>query len=203
MVVGLGTVKKSSLTSRIACRFTFDNWATQSEVAAKPTSSAYRDDAQDAFKFCIPLSEYCRLGTNVMEFCIRCQVNNEDFWDNNMNNNYVVYLSVDRQKNYRGNKMAMKKSGTTSLEYTHDEDKAEQCDGDDRDSTHTELVKVEADPDGCDVPRSLSLQYSQEEYTRKKSQLAPLIRNWPSVGCGSLVGGEVEPAHSLGTARVM
>jgi len=209
MAVGTGTVKKSGLRTRIACRFTFDNWATQSEVAAKSTGcSADENETQDSFKFYIPISEHCDLGSNMMEFCLRYQVNNQDFWDNNNNNNYIVFVGIDRQESCRGDKITMDHD-TGTLGQTQDLDKDEHYNGgvsiagtsngtpNDRDNKLPEALAEE-----CEISARQPITCRQEN-SCTKDKLAPLIRPWPSIACGGLVGGGVEMVRGLGEAMVM
>ncbi|OAQ60729.1 protein phosphatase regulatory subunit Gac1 [Pochonia chlamydosporia 170] len=99
--IGVVTVKNLAFQKHVFCRFTLDGWTTQSDIAAEyvyPVRQTDRNSARDSFVFSIPISDYCRLGNNTLEFCIRYCVNGQEYWANNDSNNFVVFFNVDREE---------------------------------------------------------------------------------------------------------
>ncbi|GJN69813.1 hypothetical protein PLICBS_003865 [Purpureocillium lilacinum] len=94
----LGSIAVANLAWRkhVACRFSFDNWHTVSEVNAEYSGEVrtriepVEAISRDRFIFTITISDIANLETKAMAFCIRYSVNGEDFWDNNMGNNFEV-----------------------------------------------------------------------------------------------------------------
>jgi len=93
-------------SKRIQARFTFDNWATTSEISASYVSSL-KNGAFDRFEFHVPLAGYGYGGPGGvwlegrrMELCIRYWIEGREWemwWDNNAGRNYVVgFEMVDR-----------------------------------------------------------------------------------------------------------
>lgn len=93
--VGYIVVKNLAFKKTVACRFTLDNWTTQSEVGAEYVHCTQRmDKGQDLFRFSLPIQDYGSIGENDLEFCVRYTVNGEEFWDNNTSKNYRVCFSM-------------------------------------------------------------------------------------------------------------
>ncbi|KID75006.1 Protein phosphatase 1 regulatory subunit 3D [Metarhizium brunneum] len=98
-VVGVVNVKNLAFEKHVTCRFTLDNWTTQSEVAAdylKSIASPDVDEDRDSFGFSIPILDFSRLGRNRLEFCIRYRVIGLEFWDNNNCTDFMVSFEVER-----------------------------------------------------------------------------------------------------------
>ncbi|KAH6607000.1 carbohydrate-binding module family 21 [Trichoderma cornu-damae] len=91
----LGSVAVSNLSFQksVVCRFTLDYWKTTSEVVAefsheirpKVTSAS-----QDRFTFSIKLSDTINLELKTLYFCVRYNVNGQEYWDNNSSANFQV-----------------------------------------------------------------------------------------------------------------
>jgi hypothetical protein len=91
----LGSVAVSNLSFQksVVCRFTLDYWKTTSEVAAE-FSHEIRPRvtrvSQDRFTFSIKLSDTINLELKTLYFCIRYNVNGQEYWDNNGSANFQV-----------------------------------------------------------------------------------------------------------------
>ncbi|EFY84924.1 protein phosphatase regulatory subunit Gac1 [Metarhizium acridum CQMa 102] len=97
-VVGVVNVKNLAFEEHVTCRFTLDNWTTQSEVAADYLESIGSPDVgadRDSFRFSIPIWDYSHLGSNRLEFCIRYRVIDLEFWDNNNFTDFMVSFEVE------------------------------------------------------------------------------------------------------------
>ncbi|KAJ6001009.1 protein phosphatase regulator [Penicillium waksmanii] len=93
-----GTVKvlNLGLEKDVAARFTFDGWKTVSEVAAEHGQSLYLGNSivSDRFAFLIdPGSLPFEIG-NIIRVCIRYNVLDQEYWDNNGGTNFNVTLSI-------------------------------------------------------------------------------------------------------------
>ncbi|KAL3965703.1 hypothetical protein ACCO45_000011 [Purpureocillium lilacinum] len=94
----LGSVAVANLAWRkhVACRFSFDKWHTVSEVNAeysgevRPRVEPVEAMGRDRFIFTVDISDIATLDTKAMACCIRYSVNGEEYWDNNMGNNFEV-----------------------------------------------------------------------------------------------------------------
>ncbi|KAM5341407.1 hypothetical protein ACJ41O_014438 [Fusarium nematophilum] len=91
----LGTVVVANLAyhKSIVCRFTLDFWNTISEVTAQ---HCHEIPGHDIFSFSIGLAELVDLELKPMFFCIRYNVDGQEFWDNNSSLNF----QVDFKKRY-------------------------------------------------------------------------------------------------------
>jgi len=76
-------------------RFTFDNWRSISEIHAfydtrQNDGTSPKFDGFDRFTFNIKVQEFIRInsGSQTMTFCVRYNVANQEFWDNNSCKNY-------------------------------------------------------------------------------------------------------------------
>jgi hypothetical protein len=70
----------------VTCRFTLDYWKTTSEVVAEyvcEVQPAEQPVSRDRFQFTIKLSDMANLESKTLYFCIRYNVNGQEFWDNN------------------------------------------------------------------------------------------------------------------------
>ncbi len=77
----------------VVCRFTLDYWKTTSEVAAEYVAEIRPKEtlqSHDRFRFTIKLSDLANLETKTLYFCIRYNVNGQEFWDNNGGINFQV-----------------------------------------------------------------------------------------------------------------
>ncbi|WYZ40933.1 hypothetical protein EsH8_IV_001274 [Colletotrichum jinshuiense] len=97
----LGSVSVANLAFQksVTCRFTLDYWKTTSEVGAEYSHEIRPQDgpvSHDRFTFTIKLSDLANLETKTLYFCIRYNVNGQEFWDNNEGTNF----QVDFRKKY-------------------------------------------------------------------------------------------------------
>lgn len=92
-LIGSVAVANLAFHKNVMCRFTFDYWKTTSEVSAefsseiRPVDTPYR---QDRFNFTIKLSDLASLESKTLFFCIRYNVNGQEYWDNNNGTNFQV-----------------------------------------------------------------------------------------------------------------
>lgn len=91
----LGSVVVSNLSYQklVVCRFTLDYWKTTSEVVAEFSHEIrpkVTRDGQDRFTFSIKLSDTANLEMKTLYFCIRYNVNGQEYWDSNGTANFQV-----------------------------------------------------------------------------------------------------------------
>ncbi|KAI6314381.1 hypothetical protein MCOR03_002963 [Pyricularia oryzae] len=92
-LVGSVAVANLAFQKHVTCRFTFDYWKTTSEVAGefsteiRPKES---DVGHDRFNFSIKLSELANLESKTLYFCVRYNVNGQEYWDSNGGANFQV-----------------------------------------------------------------------------------------------------------------
>jgi hypothetical protein len=94
-LIGKILVKNLAYHKWIAVRFTFDNWQTVSEVSATYDSSQNngtdgKEADWDRFTFNVKLEDFTNLEDRRMFFCVRYNVDEQEFWDNNFGSNYLV-----------------------------------------------------------------------------------------------------------------
>lgn len=80
----------------VVSRFTFDYWKTTSEVVADYDNDVRRkqpSEGYDKFLFSIRLEDQANLEKKTLFFCVRYNVNGQEFWDNNNSFNYQVDFS--------------------------------------------------------------------------------------------------------------
>ncbi|KAI1631571.1 putative phosphatase regulatory subunit-domain-containing protein [Biscogniauxia mediterranea] len=91
----LGSIAVANLAFQksVVCRFTFDYWKTVSEVTAEFHHEIRPKETEcghDRFQFSIKLSDLANLESKTLYFCIRYNVNNREYWDNNNGINFQV-----------------------------------------------------------------------------------------------------------------
>ena len=91
----LGSVAVANLAfhKTVVARFTLDYWKTTSEVLAEFNNDVRRkqvNDGYDRFNFTIKLEDLANLENKTMFFCVRYNVNGQEYWDSNNNINYQV-----------------------------------------------------------------------------------------------------------------
>ena len=92
-LIGSVVVANLAFQKVVVCRFTFDYWKTTSEIVAeyhqeiRPRES---ETGHDRFQFCIKLSDIANLESKTLFFCIRYNVNGQEYWDNNDHVNFQV-----------------------------------------------------------------------------------------------------------------
>ncbi|KAL2019040.1 hypothetical protein VTK56DRAFT_10144 [Thermocarpiscus australiensis] len=92
-LIGSVAVANFAFQKSVACRFTLDYWKTTSEVAAEYVCEVRPVDTphgQDRFNFTIKLSDMANLESKTLYFCIRYNVNGQEYWDNNGGMNFQV-----------------------------------------------------------------------------------------------------------------
>ena len=88
VVTGLIRVTNLSFTKEVTVRFTLNDWKTYRDIWADYMSSC-SDGKTD--KFCFRITVPVDFEVNrQMQFAIRYQVSNQEFWDNNNRKNYNV-----------------------------------------------------------------------------------------------------------------
>lgn len=95
-LMGAIAVQNLAFHKLVVARFTLDHWKTTSEVVADFCNDVRRkhaDDAYDRFVFSIKLDDQAHLENKTMVFCVRYNVNGQEFWDNNNSLNYQVDFS--------------------------------------------------------------------------------------------------------------
>ncbi|KAH8900108.1 hypothetical protein GQ53DRAFT_208798 [Thozetella sp. PMI_491] len=93
MLVGSVAVANLAYSKTVACRFTFDNWETVSEVLANHSPEArtrHTPVGYDCFLFTIDLTARASLVSKALCCCIRYSVGGCEYWDNNNNANFAV-----------------------------------------------------------------------------------------------------------------
>ena len=92
-LVGAIAVANISFHKLVVARFTLDYWKTTSEVVAEYNNDVRRkqtNDGYDRFNFIIKLADLANLENKTMFFCVRYNVNGQEFWDNNDSINFQV-----------------------------------------------------------------------------------------------------------------
>lgn len=92
-LMGAIAAKNIAFRKLVVARFTLDYWKTTSEVVADYSSdvrSRQVNDGCDRFLFSVKLEDQANLENKTMFFCVRYNVNGQEFWDNNQSINYQV-----------------------------------------------------------------------------------------------------------------
>ena len=92
-LIGVVAVHNLAFNKYVVTRFTLDYWKTTSEVVAEYNNDVRRKEANDGFdrfNFNIKLEDQANLESKTMFFCIRYNVNGQEFWDSNGNMNFQV-----------------------------------------------------------------------------------------------------------------
>lgn len=92
-MMGSVVVSNISFHKTVVCRFTLDYWKTTSEVVAEFSHEirpVVTRISQDRFTFSIKLSDTTNLETKTLYFCVRYNVNGQEYWDSNNNSNFQV-----------------------------------------------------------------------------------------------------------------
>ena len=77
----------------VVARFTLDYWKTTSEIVASYNNDVRKtklNDGLDRFIFDIGLADQANLENKTMFFCVRYNVNGQEFWDSNGNMNFQI-----------------------------------------------------------------------------------------------------------------
>jgi len=95
-LVGIVAVRNLAFHKLVVARFTLDYWKTTSEVVAEfdyNMVGRQTDDGYDQFVFKIKLGDQVNLESKIMSFCVRYDVNAQEYWDNNHSMNYQLHFS--------------------------------------------------------------------------------------------------------------
>ena len=92
-LIGKVAVQNLAFHKSVIARFTLDYWKTTSEVSADYSNDVrhgHIHDGCDRFNFSIKLEDQTNLENKTLFFCVRYNVNGQEFWDSNGNINYQV-----------------------------------------------------------------------------------------------------------------
>ncbi len=95
-LMGAIAVKNLAFHKLVVARFTLDYWKTTSEVVADYSNDVRQKNAHDGydrFVFSIKLEDLAHLEHKTLFFCVRYNVNGQEYWDNNGSFNYQVDFS--------------------------------------------------------------------------------------------------------------
>ncbi|KAI9837749.1 MAG: hypothetical protein M1819_006683 [Sarea resinae] len=95
-LIGSVAVANIAFHKFVAARFTLDYWKTTSEVVAEYNNDVRKkqiNDGYDRFNFSIKLADQANLENKTMFFCVRYNVNGQEFWDSNGSINFQVDFS--------------------------------------------------------------------------------------------------------------
>ncbi len=104
-LVGVVAVANLAFHKFVVVRFTLDYWKTTSEVVAEFSNDVRRKQANDGcdrFNFTIKLADQANLENKTLFFCVRYNVNGQEYWDNNDSINFQVDF-VKKAKPQTGN----------------------------------------------------------------------------------------------------
>ncbi|KAK4690465.1 hypothetical protein P7C71_g6333, partial [Lecanoromycetidae sp. Uapishka_2] len=96
VLIGAVAVRNLAFHKRVVARFTLDYWKTTSEIVAEYNNDVRKTQANDGcdrFTFNIKLEDQANLENKTMFFCVRYNVNGQEYWDNNNSINYQVDFS--------------------------------------------------------------------------------------------------------------
>ena len=96
VLIGRVAVQNLAFHKSVVARFTLDFWKTTSEVSAEYSSDVRQqqcNDGCDRFNFSMKLEDQTNLENKTLFFCVRYNVNGQEFWDSNGNINYQVDFS--------------------------------------------------------------------------------------------------------------
>lgn len=89
-VRGLVRVASDSIPGRVIVRYTTDNWKTQKEAGAEFLRSC-ANSSTSQYHFLLDVSTLCDVG-GWLEFALKYEVNEKEYWDNNNRSNYSVQV---------------------------------------------------------------------------------------------------------------
>ncbi|KAI9872531.1 MAG: hypothetical protein M1830_001512 [Pleopsidium flavum] len=115
-LVGAVAVANIAFHKRVVARFTLDYWKTTSEVVADFGNDVRRkqtNDGYDRFNFSIKLADQADLENKTMFFCVRYNVNGQEYWDNNDSINFQVDFT--KKAKPQNGKQGMQGAGTRPL----------------------------------------------------------------------------------------
>ena len=102
-LMGAVAVRNIAFHKAVVARFTLDYWKTTSEVVADYNNDVRRKQIEgyDPFIFSIKLEDQNNLENKTLFFCVRYNVNGQEYWDNNNSINYQVDFSK-KSKSHSG-----------------------------------------------------------------------------------------------------
>ena len=95
-IMGNIAVQNLAFQKTVTVRFTLDYWKTTSEIVADYNNDVRRKgnhDNLDHFNFSIKLADQANLENKTLFFCVRYNVNGQEYWDSNGSSNYQVDFS--------------------------------------------------------------------------------------------------------------
>ena len=107
-LIGSMAVQNLAFQKSVTARFTFDYWKTTSEVVAEFSHDVRRvqqNDGLDRFTFSIKLADQVNLESKTLFFCVRYNVNGQEYWDSNNGFNYQVDFSKKAKPQHGKNGM--------------------------------------------------------------------------------------------------
>ncbi|RMZ82137.1 hypothetical protein DV737_g2187, partial [Chaetothyriales sp. CBS 132003] len=107
-LIGCIAVQNLAFHKSVVTRFTFDYWKTTSELVAEFSHDVRRpqqNDGLDRFTFSLQLADQVNLANKTLFFCVRYNVNGQEFWDNNGGYNYQVDFCKKPKPQYGKNGM--------------------------------------------------------------------------------------------------
>ena len=113
VLMGSVIVRNLAFNKLVVARFTLDYWKTTSEVVAEYNNSVRQkqtEDGCDRFTFSIKLEDQANLENKTMFFCVRYNVNGQEYWDNNNSINY----QIDFTKKHKSQNGKQGNQGNTS-----------------------------------------------------------------------------------------
>ena len=99
-LMGAIAVRNVAFHKFVVARFTLDYWKTTSEVVADFNNDVrrkYTDEGYDPFVFNIKLDDQNNLENKTLFFCVRYNVDGQEYWDNNNSINYQVDFSKNEK----------------------------------------------------------------------------------------------------------
>ena len=99
-LVGSTVVANKAFQKSVSCRYTLDHWKTWSEVTAEFSCKIRPEDTKidrDRFTFTVKLLDSVDVATTLF-FCIRYNVDGQEYWDNNSGANFRVNIRKTYQQ---------------------------------------------------------------------------------------------------------
>jgi hypothetical protein len=120
---GLVNVKNLAFEKKIFLKLTLNNWKTSIVFGGQSIISYVKSiDSVDQFKFKISLDDLIYGSNNVdLQMCIKYEVNNTEYWDNNFGNNYQFKLTRVEKKQVLPHYPKVSSSANSSFSKKQDE----------------------------------------------------------------------------------
>lgn len=91
-ISGTVQVRNFCFEKSVSVRITFDSWRSFQDISCQYLNNVYSDPDTDTFSFSIKVPEVIEPSKRV-EFCLRYQTQDQNFWDNNLGNNYRLAVT--------------------------------------------------------------------------------------------------------------